>query len=69
MTYEEFWVTVLQEHSTQQDDMRLGQRYFNRLAQCRPQVAQLLQGSNNDPFYQNRVPFQTHAWTKKLWDR
>jgi hypothetical protein len=68
MTYSEFWVSVLNEHSTTQDNLRLGQRYFNRLAHCRPPIASALADSKRDPFYQSYVSQETHNWVYKLWD-
>lgn len=70
MTYETFWIQIIQEHRETKaaDDWRLGQRYFNRLAAQRPDIANELRGHPFlDPFFENKVGADTHEWVAARW--
>lgn len=72
MTYSEFdeMVTKVcdEEVLVAKSDLRVGQIYFNRLYDVRPDVANRLRGSKIDPFFKNYVTDTVKQFVKDNWE-
>ena len=49
-------------------DLRVGQIYFNKLYDVRPDVANRLRGSKIDPFFKNYVIDTVKQFVKDNWE-
>lgn len=70
MTVEEFFDTVVGEVITgvpQKNDQRVGQWWFNRLHDVRPDVANEIRGSLTDPFHRDDILNAFHLRIIELW--
>lgn len=47
----EFWTSLHDEARLRLGDQRIGQSYFNALHRLRPDIANQIRSSNDDPFY------------------
>lgn len=67
MNYYSFKLCVQQEWA-EAPGLRLGQVYFNLLAELRPDLANELRGSPHDPYFRNEIPQATEDIVLKDWD-
>lgn len=51
MTFEDFQIKSAQFAPYKKPDIRVGQYLFNYLYQINPDLADLIRGTENDPFY------------------
>lgn len=64
MKYEEFLGIVVR---TMPREHRLGQHYYNVLAEHKPEIAQKLRDTPLDPFYKYSVSAETEAAVRGSW--
>jgi hypothetical protein len=67
MNYYSFKLRAQQEWA-EAPNLRLGQVYFNLLADLRPDLASELRGSPHDPYFRNEIPQTTEDFVLKEWD-
>jgi len=69
ITYEEFLADVHQNYENQsgEDDLRLGQIYFDMLCSVRPWIAEQLRGSKLDPFLMERITQVLSNFVRERW--
>jgi hypothetical protein len=68
MTYEEFMTNVLNKYDEHPDDnIRLGQLFFNELLNVRPSIAEELRASSLDPFHRHRIDKEVETFTRERW--
>lgn len=69
MTYGQFLAKVDNSYCHLKDEWRYGQVLFNALLAVRPELAELVRGSNLDPFYKEIAEIKPEFWTliAKRW--
>lgn len=69
MSYNEFIadVSIKYELQPRPRDQRYGQMYFNYLYEIRPDIADTIRGTVNDPFHRDNVPPNVHSLVEKMW--
>lgn len=67
LSYDSFRLAVQQEWA-EQEELRLGQMYFNWLRVVKPEIANRLRGSLRDPFHKNEIPWETEECVREMWD-
>ena len=67
MNYYSFKLRAQQEWA-EAPSLRLGQVYFNLLADLRPDLANELRDSPHDPYFRNEIPQATEDIVLKDWD-
>jgi hypothetical protein len=71
MNYYSFKLRALEEWAEvrpRNPNLRLGQVYFNLLADLRPDLANELRGTPHDPYFRNEIPQMTEDVVLKEWD-
>lgn len=68
-SYLDFLITASIEYDKQDDPKRFryGQIYMNLLAERMPNIANVLVGTLDDPFYRDSVPPHVHNKVAELW--
>jgi hypothetical protein len=66
MSYQEY-VTAVTAASDAHPSWRLGQAYFNVLADANPALADSIRGSDLDPFYNDDVLPALVVWLQGSW--
>lgn len=66
MSYEDF-LAIVRDSYDNDSDIRLGQHFFNALHTIRPDIANQIRGTKNDPFYRDDVPGYTQEAVSALW--
>lgn len=69
MNYDQFLAQVHKEHAEQpvKGDLRLGQIFFNKLCEIRPNIANELRGSMLDPFFKERITNVVSEFVRERW--
>lgn len=65
MTYGEFLQMFVTEPKP--DDQRWGQWFFNELLRVRPDVAQKIRATPNDPFHNDNILEAAYTVAEELW--
>jgi hypothetical protein len=70
ISFDTFLSSVLAEYQHQPDPkvLRLGQIFFNRLAEIRPQIANELRGSAFDTYHRENVPAVVSDFVRERWE-
>jgi len=66
-TYERFVQKVFASYEHPANQKRLGQVFFNKLHKERPDVAEKIQGTLFDPFYQEYIHQKVYDQVRRLW--
>lgn len=67
MTFDEFVLHAIKAHHACRGELRYGQVVFNELHTIRPDVAETLRGTANDPFYKRVVSDETWRVIHNNW--
>jgi hypothetical protein len=68
MTFQEFMEDVLNKYNDHKnDDIRLGQLFFNELCKTRPEIAEEIRGSMLDPFFKHRITNVVEQFVRERW--
>lgn len=67
-TYSDFLVALYRDYNRNPKEQRLGQYAFNLLKRIRPELADRISNTPNDPFYAKRIPEGFFSYLKENWD-
>ena len=67
--YSDFYLHVVELYNIQPEPktLRLGQIYFNKLNEIRPDIAKLIRGTPFDPFFKERITNVVHDRVISHW--
>lgn len=66
--FNEFVVAADEYSQSRLPDWRIGQSAFNLLYRVRPDLAEMLRGSDFDPFYKNENLAAFYSFVMRQWD-
>ena len=67
MTFPEYITKALALHHSN-PELRVGQSYFNTLYEIKPDMANLVRGTDRDPFYRNAIIPAFLDWVEQHWN-
>lgn len=66
LSYLDF-LAIIDATLVKDSDIRYGQHYFNVLYRIKPKIANAIRATDLDPFFKDRVSYETEKFVKSSW--